>query len=366
MENYPLFNQNYLKLEDKNNCVLCYNFEKYLDWALNYIINIQTKSSNSREIPLSFYPIAKNIRFVSSHLANNIKSNNLRGFLNQSSNCGARNGEDNFWKYNLGRGDWYPWLWSRERIKDNFSNNDAWAFYFNTFKNNPLDSINLSNIVEPPEFCKIFFIYLACLYYTFQLNEQYMEIMNTFKTNMGWPEKGNVLAVQIRRGDCCSKEGKSNREYFNTDKYIEKIELLLNANQGENAYEYIYISTDSKEEIDNIKIKRPDWKILYLPIERDNFPRMIEDAPQGSNGFYIGVDIEDTCRLNPYKIPFIVDSSIADLYFISQSQGYVSTLYMSEFSKCGWYLQMAFQKKLCPYINLNSKKLNQDEILLLL
>lgn len=52
MENYPLFNQYYLTL-DKNNSILHYNFEKYINWALNYVINIQTKSSSSQEIPSS-------------------------------------------------------------------------------------------------------------------------------------------------------------------------------------------------------------------------------------------------------------------------------------------------------------------------
>ena len=70
--------------------------------------------------------------------------------------------------------------------------------------------------------------------------------------------------------------------------------------------------------------------------------------------------MEDSCRQYPETIPFIVDSGLADLYFISICNGYISTLGESEFSRCGWYLQMAKQGILTPYIDVNSDKLPLD------
>jgi len=97
---------------------------------------------------------------------------------------------------------------------------------------------------------------------------------------------------------------------------------------------------------------------LYLPIDRKQFFRL--------NGTL--VDLEVSCSINTERIPFIVDSGLADLYFISQSQGYVSTISMSEFSRCGWFLQLAFQGKITPYINMNDDILDmtvRDKLLLL-
>jgi hypothetical protein len=82
-------------------------------------------------------------------------------------------------------------------------------------------------------------------------------------------------------------------------------------------YEYIYISTDSNEEIENIRKIKPSWNLLYLPIDRSNFFRMSEDAPPTHRGFSgTAQDLEDSCRLFPEYIPFIVDSGLMDLYFI--------------------------------------------------
>jgi hypothetical protein len=80
------------------------------------------------------------------------------------------------------------------------------------------------------------------------------------------------------------------------------------------------------------------------------------------------IDLEVFCTLEPDRIPFIVDSGLADLYFISMCQGYISTISVSEFSRCGWFLQLAVQGKLTPYINMNKEILDmtkKDKLLLL-
>jgi hypothetical protein len=72
--------------------------------------------------------------------------------------------------------------------------------------------------------------------------------------------------------------------------------------------------------------------------------------------------------MEPNRIPFVVDSGIADLFFISQCKGYISTISVSEFSRCGWFLQIATQKKITPYIDMNNDILDvskKDKLLLL-
>ena len=80
------------------------------------------------------------------------------------------------------------------------------------------------------------------------------------------------------------------------------------------------------------------------------------------------VDIEVACCLEPHRIPFTVDTGLSDLFFISQCQGYISTISISEFSRCGWFLQMAEQEHITPYINMNDEILDmnmRDKLLLL-
>jgi len=180
--------------------------------------------------------------------------------------------------------------------------------------------------------------------------------MELFKKNMNWLDNSNILAVQIRRGETCSIDGSisPDRPFYNIDKYIENIEIIIKSNN----YKAIYISTDSNYEIDYIKNKKPEWKLLYLPIDRSQFFRLDKEL----------IDLEVSCCLNNERIPFIVDSGLADLYFISKCQGYISTISVSEFSRCGWFLQLAFQGKITPYINMNDEILDlskRDKLLLL-
>ena len=360
MQNYPIFQKEYTTI---NNTIPAHsNFSNYLDWAINHVQNIQIHSSNAIEIPLTFYPIAKNIRIPSSHMAKNILNNSRSYIANM-----AREGEPSFWKNTLHRGDWYPWLWARGRLENqNYSNIDGWQYYFKSFTNQHSPIIthsqianSSSNSTPPPENLKLFFIYLACLKYTFQLQDNYIQIMNDYRKKMQWPEisSSKILAVQIRRGETCTKDGsKTDREFFPLSYYIDKIETLLRNND----YEYIYISTDSNEEIDKIKECKPKWKLLYLPIDRQQFFRMHDNANKNNRDLHIATDLEDSCRQYPDTIPFIVDSGLADLYFISICNGYISTIGESEFSRCGWYLQMAEQGILTPYIDVNSDKLPLD------
>jgi hypothetical protein len=349
MENYPVFANSYTS---ETNIEVHSNFAKYLHYTDVLVNHVQNNSPDKTEIPLTFYPIAKNVRIPASYMAINIL-NNKSSFVDNL----ARTGEEDFWLNFKKMGDWYPWLWARGRIDSNFTNFEGWSYYFDSFTAKSSTSIQntLISPMKPPDNLVLFFCYLSCIKYVFQLNEIYKSQMVDYKTRMMWPTESKILAVQIRRGETCTKDGSmTDRPFFHLDAYIRAIEKMLDENQ----YDYIYISTDSDREIDELHRLRPEWKLLYLPIDRSQFFRMNEKP----------VDLEVFCTLEPDRIPFIVDTGLADLFFISQCQGYISTISVSEFSRCGWFLQMAEQGRLTPYINMNDEPLDmtkRDKLLLL-
>jgi len=325
------------------------DFDKYINFTNNYLKEIQeTKSEDvntlTNEIYLSFYPIAKNIRFLSSYMFLNLL-HKKRSILGNN----ARPGEDSHWEHYCKRGSWYPWLWTRELIEPTKSHEEMWNVFFNSFTRHARKNILENNIAQPDNLYMNLCLYLSSILYTFDLSDKYNYLMKEYKYIMNWPKNANILAVQIRRGETCTKDcSKTDRSTYSIDNYIKSINKLLEVND----YTHIYISTDSNEEIDIIKEKQPTWNLLYIPIDRTKFFRM-EKTP---------IDLEEFCRIEPARIPFIVDSAIADLYFISQCKGYISTLSNSEFSKCGWYLQIATQKRICPYINMNNEEINLFDI----
>jgi hypothetical protein len=269
-----------------------------------------------------------------------------------------RPGEGSFWENTLKYGNWFPWLWARSRLT-NHTNQEGWNYYFNSFNNNPIELKLSKSQKVPPENMLSYYMYLACLDYTFTPNTKYNDSFNRYISMIKWPEFEKVLAIQIRRGEVTPSDGNFawDRKFYTIEQYIAKADILLKENKE---LIYIYISTDSNDEIDKIKKLRPEWNLLYLPIDRTQFYRYKDDKDKS--------DLEKICAKEPNRIEFVVDSALADLFFISKSHGYISTITVSEFSRCGWYLQIAKQGYLTPYINMNNESidLNKRDMLLLL
>jgi hypothetical protein len=351
MERYPIFDPEYVKEFLTDSARL---FKQYMAFTNNMINVTQKKATTSSEIPLTVYPIAKNIRTVTSFMAKHIMENSS-SFMDNL----ARKGEVDYWKKHNDM-EWYPWLWARDRMEtDDFTNQQGWNYYFDSFTSAHQDLSISVEPIHPPGENIVFFMYLSCCKYAFRLNAKYRELMSKYKAEMQWPENAKILAVQIRRGDTVKKDGSmAGRPYFELNDYIEKMDIMI----AENGYEYIYISTDSNEEMAEVQKLRPDWKLLQLPIDRGQFLRVDETIELYGKQ----MDLEVFCAMHPDRIPFIMDSGMADLYFISQCQGYISTISISEFSLCGWLLQMAEQEKLTPYINMTGEEMNVRKKLLLL
>ncbi len=332
-------------------------FTHYFCEAYSFVTKIQS----AEELPtanvfLSFYPIAKNIRFCASYMSQNIMQYKRSKIAEE-----GRPGESLFWEKSMRMGRWSPWLWARTMLPSDYTNTQGWNHYFESFQQDhfpPSNSINIDTEIacSIPKNVKLFFITLACHLYTFNLNNNYKLMMNEYRIAMKWPKNANILAIQIRRGDSCTMDGStSTRPFYSLDQYLEKADILISNCQ----FTHIFISTDSDAEIEHIHLKRPEWKLLYLPFDRSQFMRLDKTKPE---------EVEKDCAKFPEKIPFIMKSAIADLFFISQCQGYVSTITSSEFSRCGWFLQMAVQQKMTPFINMNCEVIDlsvKDALLLL-
>lgn len=78
-----------------------------LSAATRQIQRVVSSANKVNPCHLSFYPVAKNIRFVSSSFYSSIKAG-MRPYM--SDHC--RPGEDYFWTEMTGM-SWYPWLWTR-------------------------------------------------------------------------------------------------------------------------------------------------------------------------------------------------------------------------------------------------------------
>lgn len=252
---------------------------------------------------------------------------------------------------------WRPWVWARRApMGCNYTNLEGWYYYFKSFTNfhKEIELDESSEITEPETTEeKMFYLYIASIKYVFNLNDKYSNFFK-FKERGFWPDNDkNILGVHIRRGDACGK----NNEFicgkcFSVEKYIENIEKILEKNN----YDYIYIATDSKKEIENIQKAKPNWNILYLPIDRSQFLRPTTER----------FDIEQKCLKNSNIIPFVVDTALLDLYFLNKCKGLVAPITTSEFSKLAWILQLSYHKTLHPYINLcstNDNIFNLSEII---
>ena len=116
METYPIF-----PYKSKYGIAIP-NFDKYLNYTNNYINDIQYNSTDINEAFLSFYPIAKNIRFLSSYLYKGVLMNKKSVIGNRD-----RQGEANHWEGYCKRGSWYPWLWGRGLIEPNKPQEEMWG-----------------------------------------------------------------------------------------------------------------------------------------------------------------------------------------------------------------------------------------------
>lgn len=230
---------------------------------------------------LSYYPIAKNIIFIAKDLINLPKNEFV--LIHPTDFCSIDNKK-------------LPeWVWTRGMGYKN--NNSSWNHYFTSF---PLNKPILNNFTTS----------LDALKYIFQLNTRVTDKI----LNKNLVKKLNPLTVHIRRGDSVSRNNTfSYRKYFLIGDYIIKIKKVLDKNN----YDSLIVCTDSEEDFDLICKNFSDITILNASYNRSVYMRANESC-------YI--DMEDHYYHNFLQIENVIDLSLIDLWYASNSSACIGTL----------------------------------------
>jgi hypothetical protein len=302
------------------------------------IEEVRKSANGSQECFLSFYPVAKNIRFISSHFYNAIRNNKFPVLSDR-----ARQGEEPFWLEMTSR-SWYPWLWTRyfPDSDANEGNRRSWGKIFKEIE----EKIESSETEEILPGSNLFFLYLSCLSHVFRFNDEFGRYL-IGRYQVKFPN-GPVCALQIRRGEIVPKGGDISkawkiRELFTLDDYMEGAKVICER-IGTN---YIFISSDSSEALEYLSQNYPEYNFLCNNYDRNLFVRFQGDPSK--------VSLERDLQLNPSLIEHYTESCLIDLYMLSKCQGFVGGMRHSEYGVCGWFLQMIEQKAITPYYNLEGQ-----------
>jgi hypothetical protein len=306
--------------------------------ARSKIKYILENSNGVSDCYLSFYAVAKNIRFVSSYFFQNIK-HGKKSII--SNNC--RPGEDFFWS-NITKSSWYPWLWGRYLNKP--TNESSWNTLFNNIDRDFYSISSENKSVDD------FYLYLACLDHTFSINENQKNYLSSLYGEIELPNKP-IIGLQIRRGEIVKSNGDVNeswnanagvsngaRPIYQIDDYmvgVQKIAEYLNTN-------YVFVSTDSLETIQYLVENYKDYVFLHHNYDRTKFVRY--------NGNPAEVALEFDIVKNESLTQHYTESCIMDLDMLSKCDGYVGGMKHSEYGLCGWLLQMVKKEKVTPYYNV--------------
>jgi hypothetical protein len=106
----------------------------------------------------------------------------------------------------------------------------------------------------------------------------------------------------------------------------------------------IFVSSDSSETLEYLEENYPDYNFVVNKYDRSLFIRFQGDPSK--------VNLERDLQLNPKLIEHYTETCLIDLHMLSKCQGFVGGMKHSEYGACGWFLQMAEQKSITPYYNL--------------
>lgn len=308
----------------------------------NHVIgHIQKNSEQSGECYLSFYPVAKNIRYVSSYFFKAIKSNK-KPVLSYSS----RPGEDTFW-WSQTKESWFPWLWTRH-LENNNTTQDSWCNYFL-----PIEDLIESDDKSTAEL-EDFYLYLACLSHVFRISQ--VAKSSLFTKYVDFDSSQDMIGLQIRRGELVPNSGSvkeswseknasnfGGRPIYEIDDYMIGVSMISEATGIKN----VYVSTDSAETIDYLKTNYTDYTFYYAKFDRDKFIRY--------NGDPSKVALEFDVFRNQHLIELYTESCLIDLYMLSECNAFVGGMVWSEYGITGWLSQIAKKRKITPYYNVEGE-----------
>lgn len=313
-----------------------FSIENDINKANKIIHKIQSESTQYGECFLSFYPLAKNIRFVSSHFFQAIKSYK-KPILSQN----ERPGEGFFWKTNTGGDNWFPWMWTRSYQKRD-SNRESWSNIFKSIE----DIIQIPKEDLAGQEINDFILYLTCLNHTFRLQDSFEKYLIEKYSSSIWPDNAPVCALQIRRGEIVPRDGDikqawSARPLFHVKDYMIGLEKVCDTLNTKN----VFVSTDSVEVIEYLTNNYKNYNFIY-----NNFDRNLFITYTGSDP-HLEIDLQK----QPQLIQHYTESCLIDLLYLSKCKGFVGGMSFSEYGVCGWLLQMVKQKKIYPYFNVEGE-----------
>lgn len=311
---------------------------------LQRIESLQTRTTRkTRNFHLSYFPIAKNILWMSAAILDNERSG-------VKTVVGGGNPAEQEKLDRLGYGDWNPWLWSRiprgqlHNLGKGVDDPErAWPVYFKDINtpSNPREStpagIETGGVGRKMQ--RILKM-AACTKHVFRLNSHMQEIIEHHKRICRWPQGEKVLGMHVRRGDSATEDLSSTNRF---SRMLE--EYLLCADHFHRLYgiSTIYLSTESEAEIRKAKSLRPDYRFLHQDYDRSFFP-----TPPPP------VDIERVALNDPSIVEATITTALVDLYFLSVSSSFIGT-FNSEFSTLAWLLCIADKGHLMPYVNLTPR-----------
>jgi len=201
-----------------------------------------------KKLNLSFDPISKNLRMLTSAQAFNYSKGNYHVKLDNK----PRRGEESFVLNNYGWESWKPWLYVKN-IKPELNNIDAWAFYFENFNLNSRIPDHKTNIIDKniysysDQLYLYFAIHIAVMKQIFvpsSLTKKFLSETNSFPYGAD-----NIIGVHIRRGDTVSSDESFTRP--NTESFSLELHALGVRSMSEKLQtNKVYISTDSLETIE--------------------------------------------------------------------------------------------------------------------
>jgi hypothetical protein len=248
-----------------------------------------------------------------------------------------------------GRPPWRPWLWSRipraqlPNVDRGIDDPElAWPAYFQHL-NHSSKGVAPTDAPAPargPDCVKERVLRMAaCADYAFRLNEHMAGVIDDFKVRSGWDDTEPKIGIHLRRGDAATEDlGETTRPSYPLEKYLEVADTICERH----GIRTIYLSTESETEVQRAHELRPQYRVLSLDHDRDIFPRIADTS----------IFIEDLALADHSAIEPIVNSAIADLWFLQHCSAFIGT-FNSEFSMLAWLLCIGHHGCFVPYVNLS-------------
>jgi hypothetical protein len=287
------------------------------------------------EAKLTFYPITKNIIFLSNQLVISIL-NNLDLYFDNSEYIKYYEKE-----FFAERGiNVYPWLWSKtpSRTKETHT---GWELYFDMWNK---QKITLTN--------NLFMNVCLCSNEIFKPNARIQNIINQEIKKIVFKHK-RMISIHFRRGDA---EKASQNKNMVFEKVISTSNIIEIIKQNKFLDYDIYISSEDKTIINELKQQLPQYNFI-------NSEYLLDKEVVFSDNNHI--DIESFCYNNTKYIEDIVISAIIDLFFFQRSNIIIGPIFLSAFTYCGYILSCGYNKKQVTFIDPTTSRTDVENISLI-